>query len=107
VKISLLSPLHLLSSLVLLLAITRAIAAYGQTVEDNKAPQLSSGSPNTVTHNEPPAAGGEWSPGKMREAKPFPMPSVKGPPVPQQVTPTPHTQPPGSSSPSIGGPAPR
>ena len=106
-KIQLLSSRHPLASLVLLLAITRAIVAYGQKAEDNKAPQQSSGGPSTVTHNEPPATGDEWSSGKMREAKPFPMPSAKGPPVPQQVAPTPYTQPSGSSSPGIGGPAPR
>jgi hypothetical protein len=107
VRIPLSSARHLLTSLALLLAITRAVVAYGQTVEDNKAPQQSSGGAGTVTHNEPPATGDEWSSGKMRKAKPFPMPSVKGPPVPQQATPTPYTEPPGSSSPGIGGPAPR
>ena len=106
-KIPLLSSRHLLASLVLLLAITRAIVAYGQKAEDNKAPQQSSGGASTVTHNEPLATGDEWSSRKMREAKPFPLPSVKGPSVPQQVTPTPYTQPSGSSSPGIGGPAPR
>ena len=106
-KIPLLSSRHLLVSLVLLLAITRAIVAYGQKAEDNKAPQQSSGSASTVTHNEPPVTGDEGSSRKMREAKPFPLPSVKGPPVPQQVTPAPYTQPSGSSSPGNGGPAPR
>jgi hypothetical protein len=107
VKIPLPSARQLLTSLVLLLAITRAIVACGQSIEDNKTPQQSSGGAGTVTHDEPPATGDKWSSGKMRKAKPFPMPSVKGPPVPQQATPPPYTEPPGSSSPGIGGPTPR
>ena len=55
---SLLISRHLLARLVLTLAITPAIVAYGQAGEDNNmAPQQSSGATNTVTQNEPPAAG--------------------------------------------------
>jgi hypothetical protein len=101
---SLLTSRHLLVRLVLTLSITPAIVAYGQAGEDNMAPQQSSGATNTVTQNEPPAAGDDRTLGKMRETKPFPMPSIKGPPVPQQVTPMPYTEPSGSSSPGVGGP---
>lgn len=95
---------HLLASLVVALSLTPVIA-FGQAGTDNKGAQTTSGT--TVTHNEPPAAGDDWTPGKMHDAKPFPMPSIKGSPVPQQVTPSPYTEPSGSSSPGFGGPAPR
>src|SRR5215470_15275212 len=94
---------HLLASLVLTFAMTSAVVAYGQGVQDNKASQQSPGGMDTVTHQEPPGAGGDWTPAQMREAKPLPMPSRNGPPVPQQVTPRPNAISSGNSSYGAGG----
>jgi len=96
-------PRHLLASFVLTFAMTSAVA-FGQGVQENKAPQQSPGGMNTVTQQEPPGTGGDWTPAQMREAKPLPMPSRNGPPVPQQVTPRSNAISSGNSSYGAGGP---
>ena len=105
-KLSVLTSRFRLTGFVLTAAIMPAVVVYGQSVKDGNVPQQGSGT-NTVTHNEPSAAGDYWTPERMRQAKPFPMPSIKGSPVPQQVTPNPSTGLSGSSSPGLGGGAPR
>ena len=98
---------HFLSGVALTLAI--AVTVFGFAQADDKIrgetqDGVTSGTMNTVTHNEPAAAKGHLTPGEMRAAKPLPMPSVDGPPIPQQMTPNPYTEPAGSSSPGYGGP---
>jgi hypothetical protein len=58
---------------------------------------------NGVTRSEQPPVGDHLTPEQMRQAKPFPMPSIDGPPVPQQTTPSPYTGPAGSSPPGLPG----
>jgi hypothetical protein len=87
---------------VLAFAATAAIVGHAQN-NDEGMPQGRTMS-NTVTHKEPSSGNRHLTPEEMRTAKPFPMPSVKGPPVPQQTTPNPFAAPPGSSSPGLGGP---
>jgi hypothetical protein len=89
---------------VLAVATTAAMVGHAQN-NNGGMPQggAMSGPTSTVTHYEPPNAGGYLTPDEMRTAKPFPMPSVKGPPVPQQTTPHPFAEPPGSSPPGLGG----
>jgi hypothetical protein len=96
---------HFLAIVVLAIGTTAAIVGHAQN-NDGGAPQgrATSGTTNTVTHSEPPGGGGYLTPDEMRTAKPFPMPSVDGPPVPQQTTPNPFADPPGSSPPGLGGP---
>jgi hypothetical protein len=106
-KSSLSASLHFLANLALTIVITSATVALGQAAEDGKTPKQNSGGNDTVTHDERPAPGDDWTPARMREAKPFPMPSRKGPPVPQQVTPNPYAEPSGGLSPGSSGPAPR
>jgi hypothetical protein len=59
-----------------------------------------------VSHSEPPQEGDYWTPRRMREAKPFPMPTRDWPPPPpKQWTPAvPYPGPPSSSPPGAGGP---
>jgi hypothetical protein len=98
---------HLLPSLALTGAMTVAIVAYAQPGINDKGDDTTSRT-DTVTHNEPPPASDYWTPEKMRAAKAMPMPSIDGPPVPQQTTPFPDTGPVGSSPPGeVGGPVPR
>jgi hypothetical protein len=96
---------HLINIIVLAIAITAAVLGCAQdnagSTPQNRA---TSGTANTVTHNEPPRSAGDLTPEEMRAAKPFPMPSVKGSPVPQQTTPNPFAEPPGSSLPWLGKP---
>jgi hypothetical protein len=80
-----LSSRHLLASLMVALALASASTALAQA-DDKKGAQQAVSTSDTVTHKEPPPpAGNHWTAEKMRKAKPFPMPSTKGPPVPQQV----------------------
>jgi hypothetical protein len=96
---------HLLAISVLMVATTAGTVVHAQN-NDGGTPQgrVISGVTGTVTHKEPPGGGHYLTPEEMRTAKPFPMPSVKGPPVPQQTTPYPFAEPPGSSPPGLGGP---
>jgi hypothetical protein len=96
---------HFFAVVGLAVATTAPIVGHAQN-NDGGAPQgrATSGTTNTVTHSKPPGGGGYLTPDEMRTAKPFPMPSVDGPPVPQQTTPNPFAEPPGSSPPGLGGP---
>jgi hypothetical protein len=97
---------HLLARLVLALATIAVIGRCPQAGEDHRGASqdgTASGTTNTVTRYDQPPIGDYWTPEKMRQAKPFPIPTVDGPPVPQQMTPNPYTGPPGSSSPGLGG----
>lgn len=89
----------------LALATTAAIVGLAQS-NDEGMPQAGtmSGATNTVTHNEPSSGNRYPTLDEMRTAKPFPMPSVNGPPIPQQMTPNPFAEPPGASPPGLGGP---
>lgn len=96
---------HFLAIVVVAVAMTAAIVGHAQNnVGSTPQDRAMSETTNTVTHREPPGGSGYLTPDEMRTAKPFPMPSVKGPPVPQQTTPHPFAEPPGSSPPGLGGP---
>jgi len=88
------------------LAVTLAGTTVGWAADNNTAAQNELTTGGTVTQHEPPPSG-DWTAERMRNAKPFPMPARKGPPVPPQVTPSPYQQPPGSSPSGFGGSAPR
>jgi hypothetical protein len=96
---------HFLAIIVLMVGTTAGTVGHAQNNDgDIRQGSAMSGTTNTVTHNEPPGGSGHLTPEEMRTAKPFPMPSIKGPPVPQQTTPYPFAEPPGSSPPGLGGP---
>jgi hypothetical protein len=83
----------------LLAAVTPALAAPGGVT--------TAGAPTTVTRHEPPAKSGDWTPRRMKQAKPMPLPSIGGPPAPPRPTAKPFAEPPGASSPGSGAPEPR
>jgi len=89
------------------LAVTLAGTAAGWAADNNTTLPHELITSGTVTQHEPPPASDDWTAERMRNAKPFPMPARKGPPVPPQVTPSPYQQPPGSSPSGFGGSAPR
>jgi hypothetical protein len=96
---------HFLAAVALAVATTPAIVGHAQNNDGGTLQGgAMSGTTTTVTHIEPPGGGGTSTPDEMRTAKPFPMPSVGGQPVPQQTTPNPFAEPPGSSPPGLGGP---
>lgn len=73
------------------------------------APTGDTGSRNgpVVVHSGPGSAGRPWTPREMRAAKPFPMPSRRGPPVRENPdrSPPAYPGPPGNAPGSVGGPA--
>ena len=97
---------HVLASVVLLLPLMAKGVAYAQASQSQAMPEHGATSTTgvTITHVEPPHTSGYWTPERMRAAKPFPMPTRKGPPVMDQKPPSPYTEPPHSSSPGLGGP---
>jgi hypothetical protein len=88
----------------LVLAMTAATVSCAQGGANNTGQNTVPGAVNTITHNEPPSDGEFWTPGKIRAAKPMPLPSIGAPLVPQPTRPVPDNGPTGMSPSSPGGP---
>ncbi len=89
----------------LMVAMTAAVASVARADGTGKGDDTAGGSGTTVTRTAPPSSGDDWTPEKMRAAKPMPLPSINAPPVPQQPGSRPSTGPQGVSPPGLGGPA--
>jgi hypothetical protein len=82
------------------------VAVLPQTI-NGAGPAEKAGGGTTVIRNQPLPGGDNWSAEQMRAAKPLPLPSIDGPPVPPHATPNPFSGPVLGSPPGLGGTAPR
>jgi len=91
---------HFLAGLAIGLAVTAPIVANAQSSANKGGTAIS----DTTTVIEPRPAPNQWTPEKMRMAKPMPLPSLSAPPMQQATARAPAHGPSGTSAGGIGGP---